>query len=119
MAQAGDDASRAKVDQKGSLRGSRMRHNNAAKEAARHKLTKYAMGQCRERVESFIACSKEAGFWVVLKCRPENKHMNKCLNRYSGMLDEYYAMTKEEFLRTGKITTPVPPLRKYSSKLDA
>ena len=110
---------RAKVDQKSSLRESRMRHNNAAKEAARIKLNKHSMKMCQARVKKFIECSKEAGFWVVFKCREENKHMNKCLNRYSKMLPEYHAMTKDEFLRTGKITTPVPPLRKYSSKLDA
>ena len=74
---------------------------------------------CESRVKKFIDCSKEAGFWVILKCREENKHMNKCLNRYSAMLPEYYAMTKAEFLSTGKITADVPPLRKYSSKLDA
>ena len=77
------------------------------------------MRMCEPRVKSFIECSKEAGFWVVFKCRAENKHMNKCLNRYSKLLDEYHAMTKDEFLNTGKITRDVPPLRKYCSKLDA
>ena len=96
-------------------RGSRL-STNRAKEAAREKLVKYALGQSQDKVREYVQCSKAAGWKVVFQCRDKNSEMNKCLTQYTSQLADYAEATREEYSRTGEITLKPPGPRRFSTK---
>jgi len=66
-----------------------------------------AKERCVKNVEAFNVCCKDAGFFMVFKCREENAALKECLTvHYRDPVfyeecKQEYIKEKMEFLRTG------------------
>mmetsp|Transcript_15490 Transcript_15490/g.27525 ORF Transcript_15490/g.27525 Transcript_15490/m.27525 type:complete len:108 (-) Transcript_15490:40-363(-) len=64
-----------------------------------------ARKKCDHKVKEFVACSKEHGLLVFLKCHDENKAMNDCVKELTSdeQFAEFRAMKIKEYEANGQI----------------
>ncbi|KAM4580086.1 COX assembly mitochondrial protein homolog [Odontesthes bonariensis] len=66
-----------------------------------------ARERCVEKVEAFNHCCKDAGFFMVFKCREENSALKECLTvhyqdpAFFEECKKQYIQEKQEFEKTG------------------
>ncbi|XP_076869330.1 COX assembly mitochondrial protein homolog [Brachyhypopomus gauderio] len=62
---------------------------------------------CAPQVEAFTHCCKESGFFMVFKCREENRELKDCLTKHYNdpaffeECKQEYIKEKEEYQKTG------------------
>lgn len=63
--------------------------------------------KCVPEVEAFTKCCKASGFWMIYKCRAENKILQNCLRQwyenkeFQEECTEEYLNERSEYRRTG------------------
>ena len=92
------------MEHKDSSRQSRLHWTNQAEHALRKELNDIALQQCRDKVETFVKCSKASGLLVVFKCRAENETMNACLQEYTNetAFEEYRKKRQDHIVSESK-----------------
>ena len=66
----------------------------AAEEKLKKEFLKLQREKCKESMQAFSDCAKDAGFMVTFRCRESMKVANECLHQYTT--DEQYAAFKKE-----------------------
>lgn len=57
-----------------------------------------AKQRCAQLVDAFTVCCKDAGFFMVFKCREENAALKECLTRHYQD-PEFFQQCKQEYIQ--------------------